>query len=94
MATRLRERRGISELSQAELADFVGVSVKTLSRYEAGLREPRMSDLVRLAERLNCSVEDLVENPTLPRESRPGDRKRKTGEEPVKRDRHKLHKTA
>lgn len=83
----IRERREALGLSRTELAEAVGISAKSLSRYESGEREPRASDLVKIADALGCSVELLV-NPTAPRE-RPGDRKRKTGEEPVKRNRRK-----
>lgn len=69
----IRERREALGLSRTELAEAVGISAKSLSRYESGEREPRASDLVKIASNLGCSVEDLVENPTLPRE-RPGDR--------------------
>ena len=88
----IRERREALGLSQTELAEAVGISAKSLSRYESGEREPRASDLVKIADALGCSVELLV-NPPVPK-ALPGDRRRKTGEEPVKRDRRKLHKTA
>ena len=84
----IRERREALGLSQTELAEAVGISAKSLSRYESGERDPRASDLVKIADALGCSVELLV-NPTLHRESRPGDRKRKAGAEPVKRNRRK-----
>ncbi len=61
-----RQRRGIS---QADLAEKLGLeSAETVSRYERGEREPRLSSLRRLAEVLSVDVVAL-----LPRSSPPGD---------------------
>ncbi|QTX33683.1 helix-turn-helix transcriptional regulator [Aminithiophilus ramosus] len=44
-----------------------------MARYEAGLREPRASDVKRLAEILSVSVEEILDgNPTTPRRSGAG----------------------
>lgn len=49
----LREARG---LSQAQLAEMIGVDGSTLSRWEAGLRRPRTEQLVRLVEALAATA--------------------------------------
>ena len=60
-----REARG---LKQTELAEKIDISTVTLSRYENGEREPRASELVKMAQLFGCTVDDLLsENPQIPR---------------------------
>ena len=47
------------DMSQKELADKVGLSEVTLSRYVNGVREPRVTTVIRIAKALECKVEDL-----------------------------------
>lgn len=47
---RLLEARGRKSLSQQELADAIGVSRKSMSRYESGLTLPRAGVLLRMSE--------------------------------------------
>lgn len=42
------------------LAAQVGVSYQTIGRYETGKQYPRLEVLVKLAEALGVTVEDLV----------------------------------
>jgi len=49
----LREARGIL---QQELADIVGVSSLTISRYENGQREPKLDIMVKLADYFEVSL--------------------------------------
>jgi transcriptional regulator with XRE-family HTH domain len=57
----LRQRAG---LTQAELAERLGLlSPETISRYERGEREPRVSSLIRIAEVLGVSPEELLGHP-------------------------------
>ena len=60
-------------ITQYQLADLMGVSTKTISRWEAGSREPELSEVARLAGIFNCSMDSLIPNPPLPPR-----RKRKT----------------
>ena len=53
-----RERAG---LTQAELGEKIGVSVKSILRWEKRLREPRASDLERIAGALGVTVAELLE---------------------------------
>ena len=58
----IREKRG---MTQAELADKSGVSVRTIQAYERGGRDintAAASTVYKLATVLRCAVEDLLEN--------------------------------
>lgn len=52
----LRQERG---LTATELAEKLGVAVCTVSHWESGKRAPRGSEIVRIAEILDCSIDDL-----------------------------------
>ena len=54
---RMRKARG---MGQHDLADAIGVSVDSVRRWEWGKQEPRLSDLLRLADVLGASVEELA----------------------------------
>ena len=47
-------------MDQKALADSVGVSVATVSRWDRGLKVPSGEELVRLHEIFNCSVDYLL----------------------------------
>lgn len=54
-----RQRQG---LSQQQLADRLGVmSAETISRYERGEREPRLSTIVKMAEALRVHPAELID---------------------------------
>lgn len=57
---RLIAARKMAGLSQPGLAEAVGVSADTLRRWEWGKGEPRLGEVVRLAEALGVSVEELA----------------------------------
>lgn len=64
----IKKYREAAELTQAKTAERLGISTMTLSRYETGLREPRASELVKMAQLFGCTVDDLLsENPQIPR---------------------------
>ncbi len=56
----LRDGRRRLGLTQAEVASSSGISREYLSTIEAGLRTPRASALLRLAERLELSADPLL----------------------------------
>lgn len=56
--TRARLARGIT---QAQLAEAVGCLQKDISRYENGARNPKYQILSKIANALNCRVEDLIQ---------------------------------
>lgn len=47
-------------LKQTELAEKIGISSKGYQNYELGLREPKMSTLVALADFYGITIDDLV----------------------------------
>ena len=63
LANRLREERTKRNLTQAELAERVGVSRKTINTVENGIFIPSTVLALRLARALKTSVESLFELP-------------------------------
>lgn len=62
--TRLQAQRKISGYSQRELAEKVGISVRTLQQYEIRAKDINKAagvTLLALAKALGCRVEDLLE---------------------------------
>ena len=55
---RMRKRR---LMTTSELSLKSGVSRVSICRYETGKREPKLSDALRIAKALDCSVEELME---------------------------------
>jgi transcriptional regulator with XRE-family HTH domain len=56
----IRARRTALGLSQAQLADRAGVSLRQLARYEAGEQQPVLSAAVTLADALGISLTQLA----------------------------------
>lgn len=54
---KLREQHG---MSQAELAERIGVAQPTVAQYESGIRVPNAVTAVMIAKRLGTTVEQLV----------------------------------
>ncbi|HEY0311087.1 MAG TPA: helix-turn-helix transcriptional regulator [Allosphingosinicella sp.] len=59
LANRLREHRAENDLTQAALAEMVGVSRKTINTVENGVFVPSTTLALKLARALGCSVEAL-----------------------------------
>lgn len=57
---RLRELRILAHISQAEMANEVGLSLQTYNRYETKNAQPSIDMLKRMALKLNVSVDVLV----------------------------------
>ena len=49
-------------LDRTQLADKIGVSVKTLAAYEQGVHEPKIETMITLSKILNKSIDYLVGN--------------------------------
>ncbi|MGQ4647439.1 helix-turn-helix domain-containing protein [Lyngbya aestuarii] len=60
---KLRKRVG---LTQRKLADALGITIKTVSAWERGVVEPRLTftETQRLMEVLHCTFEELLEATT------------------------------
>ena len=56
----LKSRRSVIGVSQAELAEATGISVRQLARYEAGEQQPVFSAAVLLADALGISLAELA----------------------------------
>ena len=63
LANRLREERVRRNLTQAELAEMVQVSRKTINTVENGVFVPSTVLALRLARALKVRVEDLFQLP-------------------------------
>ena len=63
LKNRIREERARRELTQADLAELVGVSRKTINTVENGVFIPSTVLALRLARALNTTVEFLFQLP-------------------------------
>ena len=63
---RLRELRNKSGLTQNEIATRLGVSGQTILNWENGIYEPKISQLIQLADLFNVTVDYLVEREKVP----------------------------
>ena len=65
---RLKEIRKSKGISQLQLALALNTTQNTISRYETGEREPGITELIKIANYFNVSIDYLLErtnNPTL-----------------------------
>jgi transcriptional regulator with XRE-family HTH domain len=58
--TRLIQLRKAADLTQQTLADTASVHVNQIRHYEAGTAQPTLEALIRLAQALHVSLDDLV----------------------------------
>lgn len=56
----IRNRRTRKGLTQEQIADSLGVKPNTVSQWESGVREPRLIQVVKLAELFGCTVDELL----------------------------------
>ena len=66
----LKEIRTARNLTQQQVADYIGCSAVVYSRYENGIRQPSIETLLRMADLFGVTVDFLlgrqnVENSTL-----------------------------
>ena len=57
---KIRQRRKSLHISQEELSNLVGVSLKTVQRWESGERSPRIEEMTKLVDVLNMSLGYVV----------------------------------
>ena len=60
LSTYIKSRRQNIGLTQKQLAEKVGVTDVTISRWESGQREPVASDFLRLCEVLGMELEWFI----------------------------------
>ena len=63
---RLKEIRKSKGISQLKMAMDLNMSQNTISRYETGEREPGISELIKIADYFNVSVDYLLERTNNP----------------------------
>jgi transcriptional regulator with XRE-family HTH domain len=56
----VKQLRDLAILTQAELAEEVGVSVTTISHWETGSKRPRASNIRKLAKVLGVSPQEVL----------------------------------
>lgn len=56
----LRILRTKADLSQAELAEKIGINQKTISSWEIGRTEPSINEVIMLCKIFHCPIEDLT----------------------------------
>lgn len=57
----IRHQRQKNKMTQTELAERVGIKQGTISEYESGSLTPSVENLIRLADVLKCSLDELCE---------------------------------
>ena len=57
---RLRELRISNDLSQTELAKIIGISSQIILNWENGIYEPKINQLIALADYFNVTVDYLI----------------------------------
>ena len=67
----IAELRKEQELTQQELAERIGVSNKTVSKWECGNGMPDISSIIPLCQVLNITVNELIAGERLTRENYP-----------------------
>ena len=63
---RLRELRNKSGLTQNDIASKLGVSGQTILNWENGIYEPKINQLIELADLFNVTVDYLIERDKVP----------------------------
>lgn len=58
----LKELRKVKKLSQEDLAEKVGVSRQSVSKWETGDAYPEMNNILMLCKIFNCKINDLLSN--------------------------------
>ena len=64
---RLKEIRKEKKISQLKLAMDLNMNQNTISRYETGERDPGISELIKIADYFNVSVDYLLKRTDNPK---------------------------
>lgn len=67
LAENIRKFRTDADLTQAKLADLVGVTRATVTQLETGWSQPRMGAVEKLSEVLGVSMSELVDDSNIKR---------------------------
>ena len=69
MGERIAQLRRSKGLSQAKLAQALGLSTSTIAMYEQGRREPSASTIITLADALGVTIDYLLTGHPSPKSS-------------------------
>ncbi len=58
--TTLAEQRKLNNLTQKQVAEYLGITQPSYIRYENGQAEPTLANLVKLADLFDVSVDYLL----------------------------------
>lgn len=61
----LKKLREEKRLTQEFIADEIGISRQSVSKWEKGQSEPDIETLKKLCEILNCQINDLIDGPNI-----------------------------
>lgn len=64
---RIKELRKSKHISQQKMAMDLNTNQNTISRYETGIREPGIAELIRIADYFDVSIDYLVGRTDNPR---------------------------
>lgn len=67
---KLAKQRKDNNLSQEQLADRLGVSRQAVSKWESGSSYPDMDKMIKMCKILNCTLEDLLDDGTISKDTR------------------------
>lgn len=56
----IRKKRKAIEVKEGELAQEIGVSAHTITRWEHGEAYPSLMNVIAVAEFFDCSIDELV----------------------------------
>ena len=62
LRNRLKSYRHKHEMNQKEFADFLGVNKSLYNRWEKQHGQPSREWLIKIAIKLECKIEDLIEH--------------------------------
>ena len=62
---KIKELRNEKNLSQKDMADMLGISRQALANYESGRREPDNIMLIKIADILGTSVDNILDRVPL-----------------------------
>ena len=62
----IKALRKSKSMTQKELAQALGISRATVSKYEAGLRKPNMDMMVKICDVLGCTTDYLLGRTIFP----------------------------
>ena len=62
VGNKIKEYRELNKMTQKDIAEILGVEPATICKYEAGIIEPSIESLKKLAETFNVTVDELIKD--------------------------------